>query len=69
MICAGIRALAETEVFEVQVLPAWRPDKAMKMEKAGLYVIYREAGSGRREMEIRSFAELKAAREEKNGFL
>ena len=31
---AGVaQKLAEDETFDVQVLPAWRPDKAMNLEK------------------------------------
>ena len=32
-VSAGIKELAADESFEVQVLPAWRPDKAMNIEK------------------------------------
>ena len=30
------KELAADDSFEVQVLPAWRPDKAMNIEKTGL---------------------------------
>ena len=54
------KALAEDRSFEVQVLPAWRPDKAMNMEKPD-YTSYMEKLGAAAEMEIRSFADLKAA--------
>lgn len=54
------KVIAEDKTFEVQVRPAWRPDKAMNIEKPD-YAEYigklgRAAG-----MEIQSFADLKAA--------
>ena len=49
------KALAEDRSFEVQVLPAWRPDKAMNMEKPD-YTSYMEKLGAAAEMEIRSFA-------------
>lgn len=54
------KALAEDGSFEVQVLPAWRPDKAMNIEKPD-YTSYMEKLGVAAEMEIRSFADLKTA--------
>ena len=61
------KALAEDRSFEVQVLPAWRPDKAMNMEKPD-YTSYIEKLGAAAEMEIRSFAELKAALKKRMDF-
>lgn len=54
------KAIAEDESFEVQVLPAWRPDKAMNLEKPEYtdYLDKLEAAAG---MKITTFAELKEA--------
>lgn len=54
------RQLAEDKSFPVQVLPAWRPDKAMSLEKPDYceYLHKLEAAAG---MEIRTFADLKKA--------
>ncbi|MCD8326121.1 MAG: glucuronate isomerase [Lachnospiraceae bacterium] len=48
------------ESFEVKVLPAWRPDKAMNIEKPE-YLDYLAALSKVSGIEIKSFADLKAA--------
>ena len=61
------KELAEDRCFEVQVLPAWRPDKAMNMEKPD-YTSYIEKLGAAAEMEIRSFAELKAALKKRMDF-
>ena len=61
------KELAEDRGFEVQVLPAWRPDKAMNMEKPD-YTSYIEKLGAAAEMEIRSFAELKAALKKRMDF-
>ncbi len=52
--------LAADKTFPVTVLPAWRPDKAMNLEKPTWpdYLKQLESASG---MAIRSFADLKAA--------
>ena len=52
--------IAADESFEVKVLPAWRPDKAMNIEKPEYldYLAKLAAVSG---IEIKSFADLKAA--------
>lgn len=54
------RQLKEDESFEVQVLPAWRPDLAMKIEKPGFADYLKRLGEAAG-MEIHTFADLKAA--------
>ena len=54
------KILAEDESFNVQVLPAWRPDKAMNIEKPD-YAEYLAKLSEVSGVEIRSFADLKEA--------
>lgn len=41
------KQLKEDDSFEVQVLPAWRPDLAMKIEKPG-FAAYLKTGRGSR---------------------
>ena len=52
--------LAADDTFEVKVFPAWRPDKAMNLEKADYaeYIAQLSKVSG---IDIRTFAELKEA--------
>lgn len=52
--------IAADDSFEVKVLPAWRPDKAMNIEKPDFaaYIAKLSAASG---MEIKNFSSLKAA--------
>ncbi len=54
------KAISEDETFEVKVLPAWRPDKAMNLEKENYldYISQLEKVSG---ISIKSFKDLKAA--------
>ena len=52
--------IAADESFEVQVLPAWRPDKAMYMEKPD-YTDYLAALSKASQVKITSFSSLKEA--------
>ncbi len=54
------KALAEDDTFDVQVLPAWRPDKAMNLEKENYldYLSQLEKVSG---ITIKSFKDLKDA--------
>lgn len=54
------KAIAEDDTFEVQVLPAWRPDKAMNIEKPDYaeYLVKLGDAAG---MEIKCFGDLKAA--------
>ena len=61
------KMIAEDETFDVQVLPAWRPDKAMNIEKPDYaeYLAKLGAAAG---MEIKSFADLKAALKKRMGF-
>lgn len=52
--------IAADETFEVKVLPAWRPDKAMNIEKPE-YLDYLATLAKVSGIEINSFADLKAA--------
>lgn len=54
------KVLKEDKSFDVQVLPAWRPDKAMNLEKPE-YLEYLAKLSEASGIEIRTFADLKAA--------
>lgn len=54
------KMIAEDESFEVQVLPAWRPDKAMNLEKPD-YAEYIDKLAKAADMEIKSFEDLKKA--------
>lgn len=54
------KQIAEDQGFDVQVLPAWRPDKAMNLEKPD-YPAYLSKLGQAAGMDIRSFADLKAA--------
>lgn len=54
------KMLKEDETFEVQVLPAWRPDKAMNLEKPE-YVEYLKKLSDVSGVEVNSFETLKKA--------
>ncbi|MCI5647973.1 MAG: glucuronate isomerase [Fusicatenibacter sp.] len=54
------KMIAEDDSFEVQVLPAWRPDKAMNLEKPDYTEYLKKLGKAAN-MEIRSFYDLKAA--------
>lgn len=54
------KKIAEDNSFEVQVLPAWRPDKAMNIEKPE-YLDYLAKLSKVSGIEIKTFADLKAA--------
>lgn len=54
------KILAEDETFDVQVLPAWRPDKAMNIEKPD-YKDYLNTLGKTAGMEITCFADLKEA--------
>ncbi len=51
------KMIAEDDTFEVQVLPAWRPDKAMNLEKPD-YVSYLEKLSDVSGIKINSFVNL-----------
>ena len=54
------KMIAEDATFDVQVLPAWRPDKAMNIEKPD-YVEYLAKLSKASGVEIKTFADLKEA--------
>ena len=54
------KMIAEDDTFDVQVLPAWRPDKAMNIEKPE-YLDYIAKVAKVSGMEIKTFADLKAA--------
>lgn len=61
------KKIAEDDSFDVQVLPAWRPDKAMNIEKPDYpdYLAKLTKASG---MEIKTFADLKAALQNRMDF-
>lgn len=61
------KMIAEDETFEVQVLPAWRPDKAMNLEKPD-YSAYLKKLSQASGIEIKDFASLQAALSERMNF-
>ncbi len=61
------KVLAADDSFEVQVLPAWRPDKAMNIEKPD-YKEYLEKLGTAAEMEITTFAQLKEALKKRMAF-
>lgn len=61
------KVIAEDKDFEVQVLPAWRPDKAMNLEKPD-YTDYLQKLGEAAEMEITSFAGLKEALQKRMAF-
>lgn len=61
------KMLAEDDSFEVQVLPAWRPDKAMNLEKTD-YADYLKKLEGAAAMEIHSFENLKEALKKRMAF-
>lgn len=54
------KVIAADDSFDVQVLPAWRPDKAMNLEKPE-YLDYLATLGKAAEMKIASFADLKEA--------
>ncbi len=54
--------------FEVAVLPAWRPDKAMAVENVSAYNEYLDKLSNVAEMEITSFSGLLAALDKRHNF-
>ena len=54
------KMIAEDDSFDVQVKPAWRPDKAMNIEKPD-YTDYLAKLEKAADMSIKSFADLKSA--------
>lgn len=61
------KIIADDKTFSVQVLPAWRPDKAMNLEKPD-YVDYLKKLGNAAEMAITSFADLKTALKKRLAF-
>ena len=61
------KILAEDDSFPVQVLPAWRPDKAMNLEKPD-YGQYLETLASAADMDIQSFEDLKAVLKSRMAF-
>ena len=61
------KKIAEDDTFDVQVLPAWRPDKAMNVEKPtfGAYMAQLSQVSG---VQITDFASLKEALKKRMAF-
>ena len=61
------KKIAEDPTFDVQVLPAWRPDKAMNVEKPtyGEYIAQLSKVSG---VEVKDFASLKEALKNRMAF-
>ncbi len=55
------KKIAEDDSFDVQVLPAWRPDKAMNIEKPDYTDYLAKLASAANMTEIRTFAALKDA--------
>ena len=61
------KVIAEDDSFEVQVLPAWRPDKAMNIEKPDYADYLKKLGTAA-EIEIHTFADQKAALKKRMAF-
>lgn len=61
------QVLKEDDSFDVQVLPAWRPDKAMNIEKPS-YTEYLEQLGQVSEMPIATFVDLKCALQKRMAF-
>ena len=61
------KVLKEDDSFEVQVLPAWRPDKAMSIEKPTFaeYLVKLGEAAG---MEVKTFADIKEALKKRMAF-
>ncbi|WP_322199999.1 glucuronate isomerase [Acutalibacter intestini] len=61
------KQLSQDQGFPVQVLPAWRPDKAMNLEKPDYLDYLRRLGDAA-DIEINSFSTLKAALKKRMSF-
>ena len=61
------KVLKEDESFDVQVLPAWRPDKAMGIEKPGFADYLKTLGEAAG-MEVKTFADMKEALKKRMAF-
>ncbi|HKM33399.1 MAG TPA: glucuronate isomerase [Lachnospiraceae bacterium] len=55
------KKIAEDKSFDVKVLPAWRPDKAMNIEKPDFLIYLEKLAVSAGMMEITSFSSLKEA--------
>ena len=62
------KQIAEDKSFEVQVLPAWRPDNAMHLEKTDYAAHLKRLGSAAG-TENRSLADLTAPPKKRQAFL
>ena len=62
------KVLAEDDTFEVKVLPAWRPDKAMNIEKPE-YLDYLKTLSDVSGITVNSFASFNGCFKKQNGIL
>lgn len=61
------KKIAQDDTFEVQVLPAWRPDKAMNLEKPD-YTKYLEKLGTAADVKINTFEDLKTALRKRMAF-
>ena len=61
------KVIAADDTFDVKVLPAWRPDKAMNLEKPE-YADYLAKLGEAAQMEIKTFADLKEALKKRLAF-
>lgn len=61
------KIIAEDDTFDVQVLPAWRPDKAMNLEKPDYAAYLKKLGEAAG-IAITSFADLKEALKNRMAF-
>lgn len=61
------KVIATDDTFDVKVLPAWRPDKAMNLEKPD-YADYLAKLGEAAQMEIKTFADLKEALKKRLAF-
>ena len=61
------KVIAADDTFDVKVLPAWRPDKAMNLEKPD-YADYLAKLGEAAEIEIKTFADLKEALKKRLAF-
>ena len=61
------KVLKADESFDVQVLPAWRPDKAMGIEKPGFADYLKTLGEAA-DMEVKTFADMKEALKKRMAF-
>lgn len=61
------QVLKEDDTFDVQVLPAWRPDKANGIEKPGFADYLKELGKAA-DMEVKTFADIKEALKKRMAF-